>query len=73
MVGHDSFAGSTHFKTVDRIGNTEFQSLLGVAKRTAHRDLMDLVKKGVLEKIGTTGKGTVYVLRKGAIKGSKGS
>jgi len=29
-------------ETADRIGNTEYQSLLGVAKRTAHRDLMDL-------------------------------
>ncbi len=45
---------------------------MGVAKRTAHRDLIDLVKKGVLEKIGKTGKGTAYVLRKGAIKGPKG-
>ena len=61
-----------HLKTNDHIGNIEYQSLFGVAKRTAHRDLMSLVEKGVLEKIGTTGKGTVYVLRKGAIKGPKG-
>ena len=39
---------------------------MGVAKRAVHRDLMDLVNKGVLEKIGKTGKGTTYVLRKGA-------
>ena len=58
----------THLKTIGRIGNTEYQSLFGVAKRTAHRDLIDLVKKGVLEKIGTTGKGTAYVLWKGAIR-----
>jgi predicted HTH transcriptional regulator len=62
----------THLKTAGRIGNTEYQSLLGVAKRTAHRDLMDLVEKGVLERIGTTGKGTAYVLRKGATKGPNG-
>ena len=62
----------THLKTIGRIGNTEYQSLFGVAKRTAHRDLIDLVKKGVLEKIGTTGKGTAYVLWKGAIKGPSG-
>jgi len=62
----------THLKTADRIGNTEYQSLLGVAKRTAHRDLMDLVNKSVLDKVGTTGKGTVYVIRKGATKGPKG-
>lgn len=40
---------------------------MGVAKRAAQRDLMDLVNKGVLEKIGKTGKCTTYVLRKGAI------
>ena len=62
----------THLKTAERIGNTEYQLLFGVAKRTAHRDLMDLVKKGILEKTGTTGKGTAYVLRKGATKGPKG-
>ena len=34
----------------------------------------ELIRKGVLEKPGTTGKGTYYVLsRKGLIKGSKGS
>ena len=62
-----------HVKTAGRIGNTEYQTLLGVAKRTAHRDLMGLVEKGILEKVGTTGKGTIYVLRKGATKGSMGS
>lgn len=62
----------THLKTTGRIGNTEYQKLLGVAKRTAHRDLMALVEKGILEKVGITGKGTVYMIRKGAIKGPKG-
>jgi ATP-dependent DNA helicase RecG len=55
-----------HLKSAGRIGNTEYQDLFGVAKRTAHRDLVDLVEKGILEKIGTTGKGTAYALRKGA-------
>lgn len=62
----------SHLKAVGHIGNIEYQTFLGVAKRTAHRDLTDLVKKTILEKIGTTGKGTVYVLRKGATKGPKG-
>ncbi|PXF55852.1 MAG: transcriptional regulator [Deltaproteobacteria bacterium] len=61
-----------HLKTAGRIGNTEYQTLLGVAKRTAHRDLTELVERGILEKVGTTGKGTAYVLRKGAIKGPNG-
>jgi predicted HTH transcriptional regulator len=62
----------SHLKTLGRIGNSQYQALLGVAKRTAHRDLMDLVVKGVLEKVGTTGKGAAYTLRKGAINGPNG-
>jgi len=33
---------------------------------------MELVEKGALERIGITGKGTVYVPRKGATKAPKG-
>jgi len=60
-------------KVAGEIGNTEYQALVRVSKRTAHRDLTDLVDKGVLERVGTTGKGVSYVLRKGATKGPKGS
>ena len=61
-------------KTSGRLGNVEYQKNFGVSKPTASRDLEDMVKKGVLEKIGTTGKGTYYILdRKGLTKGSKGS
>lgn len=56
-------------KTRGRITNADFQEAFNVAKRTAHRDLAELVQKGVLEKVGTTGKGTFYVIGKGAIKG----
>jgi predicted HTH transcriptional regulator len=59
-------------KTHLRIGNSEYQTLVGAAKRTAHRDLIELTRKGVLQRIGKTGKGTYYVLRKGATKGPKG-
>jgi len=54
------------------ISNTQYQKEFSVAKRTASRDLNELMKKGVLEKIGTTGKGVQYRLVKGAIKGPKG-
>ncbi len=54
------------------ISNTQYQKEFSVAKRTASRDLNELVRKGVLEKIGTTGKGVQYRLAKGAIKGPKG-
>lgn len=55
-----------------RISNTEYQVLHHVAKRTAHRDLTDLVHKGVLKRVGATGRGTFYTLNKGAKKGPKG-
>ena len=61
-------------ETSGRLGNLEYQKTFGVSKPTATRDLEDMVRKGVLEKIGTTGKGTHYILdRKGLTKGSKGS
>ena len=56
------------------LNNTDYQEIFGVSKPTASRDLSDLVRKGVLERIGTTGKGTYYVFdRKGLVKGSNGS
>lgn len=58
-------------KTSDRLSNLAYQKAFSVSKPTASRDLEEMVRKGVLEKIGTTGKGTYYVLdRKGLIKGS---
>jgi len=52
----------------------DYQKAFGVSKPTASRDLEDMLRKGILKKIGTTGKGTYYVLnRKGLTKGSKGS
>jgi ATP-dependent DNA helicase RecG len=60
-------------KVKGRITNTEYQAMVGVAKRTAHRDLVLLMQKEVIERVGITGKGTHYVLRKGARKGPKGS
>ncbi|MFA6094064.1 MAG: ATP-binding protein [Elusimicrobiota bacterium] len=57
-----------------RIGNVEYQQLTKAIKKTASRDLDDLVKKGVLAKFGTTGRGTYYGLAsKGDIKGTKGT
>jgi predicted HTH transcriptional regulator len=65
-------AALRHLKVAGQMANTEYQTMLGVAKRTAHRDLTDLVKKGVLDRVGTTGKGTFYVFRKRATKGPEG-
>jgi predicted HTH transcriptional regulator len=53
-----------HLKVRTRIANSEYQALVRVARATATRDLEGLLTKGVLEKVGTTGKGTYYVLAK---------
>jgi predicted HTH transcriptional regulator len=53
-----------HVKRVGQIANSKYQKLTGVAKRTAHRDLTDLVKKGLFVKIGTRGKGAYYKLQR---------
>jgi len=46
------------------IGNREYQNLTGARERTATHDLGDLVEKGILERIGTTGRGVRYAARK---------
>jgi predicted HTH transcriptional regulator len=63
-----------HVKTAGRIGNREYQRLTGAIKRTATRDLDDLVARHLLTKVGATGRGVHYVLaRKGDIKGTNGT
>jgi len=58
-------------KAGGKITNNSYQEKFGVTKPTASRHLETLKEKGVLSKIGTTGKGTYYVLsRKGLTKGS---
>ena len=59
-------------RTQHRITNPEYQAAFEVAKRTAHRDLADLVKKGLATMVGATGKGTYYTLAQGATKGPNG-
>ena len=53
----------THVKKTGKITNSDYQQLMSVAKRTAHRDLSELVEKGLFEKVGTRGKGTFYKLK----------
>jgi ATP-dependent DNA helicase RecG len=47
-----------------RITNTDFRRLTNVTIRTASRDLEDMVGKGILRKIGTTGRSAHYVLER---------
>jgi len=55
-------AGLAHVKVRGRITNREYQDLVGVGERTALRDLGELVSKGILERVGGTGRGAYYVL-----------
>jgi len=60
-----------------RITNKDYQEICQLKKRQATIDLVALQKKGLLEKVGVTGKGTYYLLKiqrgtkatKGAAKG----
>jgi ATP-dependent DNA helicase RecG len=47
-----------------KITNSDYQKLFKVSRRTATRELTDLVEKKVLEKSGVTGKGTAYLKAK---------
>jgi ATP-dependent DNA helicase RecG len=53
-----------------RVANREYQELNAVSKRTASTELNDLVRRGIVDRVGSTGKGTDYVL-KGATKGQQ--
>lgn len=49
-------------KAQGHITNRNFRKQSGVTIRTASRDLEDLVRKGVLTKVGATGRSTFYVM-----------
>lgn len=52
-----------HVKVHGRITNKEYQGITGITNRTVLRELKDLLDKGVLERIGETGRGTYYVFK----------
>lgn len=52
-------------KENDRITNKQYQDLFGVSKRMASYDLQSLVEKELIGKIGSTGRGTYYILYRG--------
>jgi ATP-dependent DNA helicase RecG len=65
-----------YIKERGSITNEKYQELVDTSKRTASRDLQLLLDKELIQKVGTTGKGTSYILAggiKGATKGPKGS
>lgn len=52
-----------YVKEKGKITNKEYQELNGVIKKTASRDLGVLTDKRILEKVGSTGKGTHYIMK----------
>ena len=52
-----------YIKQYGRIGNSEYRRIAEVSKRTATRDLKELVDKGILMIEGETGRGTTYRLK----------
>jgi len=53
-----------NLKETESISNKEYQRLCNVSERTASRDLAELVSLDILQLIGSTGKGTKYILRR---------
>ncbi len=47
-----------------RITNREYREINGIKQRLASNELKNMMEKEVLERLGTTGRGTYYVLRK---------
>jgi ATP-dependent DNA helicase RecG len=60
-----------YVKENGKITNQEYQVICETSNRTATRDLTELVSLKIFQQIGTTGKGTKYVLRRH--KGAKGA
>ena len=57
-----------YIKEHGSINNAQYQELADISKRTASRDLQELIERGFIEKSGTTGKGTAYTLPRGKYK-----
>lgn len=51
-------------KEHETISNTEYQTIAGVSKSTATRELKELNAKNVLITEGAGGRGTIYKLKK---------
>lgn len=53
-----------HVKAHEIISNTDYQTIAGVSKRTASRELNELKLKAILIAEGVGGRGTIYKLKK---------
>ena len=52
-----------YIKGYKELTNSSYQALNEISKPVATRDLTDLVNRGLISKVGSTGKGTKYVLK----------
>jgi len=50
-----------HVKSTGLVANSAYQELSGVIRKTAARDLDDLVEKGIFERMGEK-RGSYYIL-----------
>jgi ATP-dependent DNA helicase RecG len=62
----------TYAREKGKITNSQYRLINKTTKKTATRDLLDLVKREILIKKGTTGKGVYYTLNP-AYRGHKGT
>ncbi|MFQ6062835.1 MAG: ATP-binding protein, partial [Methanosarcinales archaeon] len=53
-----------YLKKYGKITNSEYQKINRVNRTTAYRDLKELVKIGYVEKVGTTGRKTYYIMKR---------
>ncbi len=63
-----------YVRSKGKITNEEYQKTGNTTKKTATRDLQDLIKRGIFIRTGRTGKGVYYTLNpafKGDIRGQK--
>src|SRR5215831_1088360 len=51
-----------YLRAHERASNSELKKLTAVTDRTILRDINNLVSKRVLEKVGTTGRATHYII-----------
>lgn len=51
-------------KAQGEITNREYREMFGITDRTALNDLKEQCDKGILERVGTTGRDTKYILKK---------
>lgn len=54
----------SYVKEHETISNAEYQSIAGISKSTATRELKELKLKNILVSEGIVGRGTVYKLKK---------